>query len=150
MRIKIARIFNTYGPNMHPKDGRVVSNFIVQALRNQPVTIYGNGLQTRSFCYVDDLISGFRKLMDSSDEVTGPINIGNPGEFTMIQLAEAILKLTGSKSKLVREPLPPDDPRQRQPDIGTARQLLGWEPIINLEQGLVRTIDYFRELLAEN
>ncbi len=150
VRIKVARIFNTYGPHMHPQDGRVVSNFIVQALQNRPITIYGDGLQTRSFCYVDDLIAGFRKLMDTPDDVTGPINLGNPGEFTMIQLAETILELTGSRSSLVKEPLPMDDPKQRQPDIGRARELLGWEPSVALKSGLVRTIAYFEKLLAEN
>ena len=150
MRIKVVRIFNTYGPHMHPQDGRVVSNFIVQALQNRPITIYGDGLQTRSFCYVDDLIAGFRKLMDSPDDITGPINIGNPSEFTMIQLAEAVLELTGSRSQLVREPLPMDDPKQRQPDITIARDKLGWEPTVPLKAGLVRTIAYFEKLLAEN
>ena len=149
VRIKMVRIFNTYGPHMHPQDGRVVSNFIVQALQGRPITIYGDGLQTRSFCYVDDLIAGFRKLMDSPDEITGPINIGNPGEFTMIELAEMVLKLTSSKSQLVREPLPADDPKQRQPDITVARDVLGWEPTVHLKAGLARTIDYFEKLLAE-
>ncbi len=148
-RIKVVRIFNTYGPHMHPQDGRVVSNFIVQALQGRPITIYGDGLQTRSFCYVDDLIAGFRKLMDSPDHITGPVNIGNPGEFTMIELAEMVLKLTGSKSQLVREPLPADDPKQRQPDITIARDLLEWEPTVHLKAGLARTIDYFDKLLAE-
>ena len=150
VRIKVARIFNTYGPHMHPQDGRVVSNFIVQALQNRPITIYGDGLQTRSFCYVDDLIAGFRRLMDAPDDVTGPINLGNPGEFTMIQLAETILELTGSRSPLVKEPLPVDDPKQRQPDIALAKALLGWEPGVALKAGLVRTIAYFETLLAEN
>ena len=150
VRIKVARIFNTYGPHMHPQDGRVVSNFIVQALQNRPITIYGDGLQTRSFCYVDDLIAGFRKLMDAPNDVTGPINLGNPGEFTMIQLADTILELTGSRSSLVKEPLPMDDPKQRQPDIARAKALLGWEPTVALKSGLVRTIAYFEKLLAEN
>ncbi len=150
VRIKVARIFNTYGPHMHPQDGRVVSNFIVQALQNRPITIYGDGLQTRSFCYVDDLIAGFRRLMDAPDDVTGPINLGNPGEFTMIQLAETILELTGSRSPLVKEPLPVDDPKQRQPDIARAKALLGWEPSVALKSGLARTIAYFEKLLAEN
>ena len=150
VRIKVVRIFNTYGPHMHPQDGRVVSNFIVQALQNRPLTIYGDGLQTRSFCYVDDLIVGFRKLMDAPDELTGPVNIGNPGEFTMIQLAETILELTGSRSPLVKEPLPMDDPKQRQPDITVARRELGWEPTVPLKAGLVRTIAYFEELLSRN
>ena len=150
VRIKVVRIFNTYGPHMHPQDGRVVSNFIVQALQNRPITLYGDGLQTRSFCYVDDLIEGFRRLMDSPDELTGPVNIGNPGEFTMVQLAQTILELTGSRSTLVREPLPVDDPKQRQPDITLAREKLGWEPTIPLKAGLTRTIAYFDQLLAEN
>ena len=148
-RIKVVRIFNTSGPHMHPQDGRVVSNFIVQALQGRPITIYGEGTQTRSFCYVDDLVAGFRKLMDSPDAITGPVNIGNPGEFTMIELAEMVLKLTGSKSQLVREPLPADDPKQRQPDITVARDVLGWEPTVHLKAGLARTIDYFDKLLAE-
>src|SRR6195952_2872162 len=149
VRIKVARIFNTYGPNMHPQDGRVVSNFIVQALTNRPITLYGDGAQTRSFCYCDDLIEGFRKLMDTGPEITGPINLGNPGEFTMRQLAETVLDLTGSASPVVREPWPPDAPRQRQPDITLAREKLGWEPAIALKAGLVRTIAYFETLLAE-
>ncbi|MBP9235855.1 MAG: SDR family oxidoreductase [Hyphomonadaceae bacterium] len=149
LRIKVLRIFNTYGPRMHPSDGRVVSNFIVQALKGQDITIYGDGLQTRSFCYVDDLIEGMIRLMDSSDDVTGPINVGNPGEFTMIELAETVLKLVGSKSKLVRQPLPADDPKQRKPDITRARSVLGWEPKVQLEDGLKETIAYFRKLLAE-
>jgi UDP-glucuronate decarboxylase len=149
LRIKVMRIFNTYGPRMHPADGRVVSNFIVQALKGEDITIYGDGLQTRSFCYVDDLIEGMIRLMDSSDDITGPINIGNPGEFTMIELAENVLKLTGSKSKLVRLPLPADDPKQRKPDITRARNALGWEPKVNLEDGLKETIAYFRSLLNE-
>lgn len=149
VRIKVARIFNTYGPNMNPQDGRVVSNFIVQALTNKPITLYGEGTQTRSFCYCDDLIEGFRKLMDSAPEITGPVNLGNPGEFTMRQLAETILDLTGSASPIVHEPLPMDDPKQRQPDITLAREKLGWEPNITLKAGLVRTIAYFEALLAE-
>ena len=149
VRIKVARIFNTYGPNMHPKDGRVVSNFIVQALQGRPLTIYGDGSQTRSFCYVDDLILGFRKLMDSPDDQTGPVNLGNPGEFTMLELAETVLKLTGSPSPIVHEPLPLDDPRQRQPDITTARDSLGWQPTVHLNAGLARTIAYFDKLLSE-
>jgi UDP-glucuronate decarboxylase len=147
MEIKVARIFNTYGPRMHPADGRVVSNFIVQALKGQPITIYGNGEQTRSFCYCDDLIEGFLRLMATPADITGPVNLGNPTEFTMIELAEAVLDLTGSKSPLVNEPLPEDDPRQRQPDIGKARELLGWEPKIELREGLKHTIAYFEELL---
>ena len=141
--IKVARIFNTYGPRMHPNDGRVVSNFIVQALRNQPITLYGDGTQTRSFCYVDDLIAGFVRLMDSPDDFTGPVNLGNPGEFTMIELAEAIRDLTGSRSPLVHQPLPQDDPRQRRPDISLAKSVLGWEPKVPLRDGLKPTIAYF-------
>ncbi|HEV2568146.1 UDP-glucuronic acid decarboxylase family protein [Sphingomonas sp.] len=144
LRIKVARIFNTYGPRMHPADGRVVSNFIMQALRNEPITLYGDGLQTRSFCYVDDLVSGFIALMDSADEVTGPINLGNPGEFTIRELAEKVVTLTDSKSELVFKPLPQDDPKQRRPDIGRAQSQLGWQPSVPLEEGLKRTIDYFR------
>ena len=147
LEIKVARIFNTYGPRMLPDDGRVVSNFIVQALRGQDVTIYGDGAQTRSFCYVDDLIEGLVKLMDSPPEITGPVNLGNPVEFTMRQLAELTLKLTGSRSKLVFQPLPQDDPRQRQPDITLARASLGWAPTVQLEEGLKRTIAYFRSTL---
>ena len=143
--IKVARIFNTYGPHMHPKDGRVVSNFIMQALRNEPITIYGTGEQTRSFCYVSDLIAGFLKLMDTPHEITGPINIGNPGEFTMLELAEIVIKLTGSKSELVFKPLPTDDPKQRQPDITQAKEKLGWEPTVSLEEGLKPTIKYFKQ-----
>jgi len=142
------RIFNTYGPRMHPDDGRVVSNFIVQALEGRDITIYGDGSQTRSFCYCDDLVEGFIRLMDSGDEVTGPINLGNPGEFTMIQLAETVLRLTNSKSKLVFQPLPADDPKQRQPNITKARELLGWAPKVDLEAGLDRTIAYFRKKIA--
>jgi len=145
--IKVVRIFNTYGPRMHPNDGRVVSNFIVQALRGEDITIYGDGSQTRSFCYVDDLIEGFVRMMATANEVTGPINIGNPTEFTIKQLAETILKMVGGKSSLILKPLPQDDPRQRQPDITVARQTLAWEPQVNLEAGLQKTIDYFRELL---
>ena len=148
LRIKVVRIFNTYGPRMHPNDGRVVSNFIVQALKGEPLTIYGDGSQTRSFCYVDDLIEGFLRLMASPDAVTGPVNIGNPGEFTMLQLAGLVLKLTGSRSEIVHRPLPENDPLQRRPDISRAKALLDWEPTIPLEQGLVRTIAYFDALLA--
>lgn len=147
--IKVARIFNTYGPRMHPNDGRVVSNFIVQALRGDPITIYGDGQQTRSFCFVSDLVGGLRRLMDAPEEVTGPINLGNPGEFTMIELAEAVIRLTGSASPMVFRPSPVDDPRQRQPDITKARGKLGWEPTIPLEQGLVHTISYFDTLLSK-
>jgi UDP-glucuronate decarboxylase len=147
LRIKVARIFNTYGPRMHPNDGRVVSNFIVQALAGEPITIYGEGSQTRSFCYVDDLIDGFLKLMDTPDDFTGPVNLGNPNEFTIRQLAEQVIELTGSKSKLEFKPLPSDDPLQRQPDISLAKEKLDWTPSIRLEQGLVKTIDYFRNLM---
>ena len=147
VRIKVVRIFNTYGPNMHPNDGRVVSNFIIQALRGQDITIYGDGSQTRSFCYCDDLIRGFIAMMATGDDITGPINIGNPGEFTIKQLAELVIELTGAKSKLVYEPLPSDDPTQRRPVIDKARDILGWEPTIPLREGLVRTIAYFDELL---
>jgi len=144
--IKVMRIFNTYGPRMHPADGRVVSNFIVQALKGDPITIYGDGSQTRSFCYVDDLIEGMIRLMDTGPEVTGPINIGNPNEFTIRQLATKVIELTGARSELVEEPLPADDPKQRQPDISLAKQVLGWEPTIPLEQGLEQTVDYFRRM----
>jgi UDP-glucuronate decarboxylase len=146
LRIKVIRIFNTYGPRMHPNDGRVVSNFIMQALKGEGITIYGDGSQTRSFCYVDDLIEGMIRLMDSGDDVTGPINVGNPDEFTMIELAESVLKLTGSRSKLTRLPLPADDPKQRQPDITRARNTLGWQPKVKLEDGLKETIRYFRSI----
>ncbi len=149
LEIKVARIFNTYGPRMHPSDGRVVSNFIVQALKGEPITIYGDGEQTRSFCYVDDLIEGFIGLMNSPAEITGPVNLGNPGEFTMRELAALILELTGSASKLVFKPLPPDDPRQRQPNIERARDLLDWRPTIPLREGLIHTVDYFESLLRE-
>jgi len=147
LRIKVARIFNTYGPRMHPNDGRVVSNFIVQALKGEPITIFGAGSQTRSFCYVDDLIEGFIRLMASPDEVTGPVNLGNPGEFTIRQLAEMVIELTASRSTLVFHPLPVDDPLQRRPDIGLAQSLLDWQPTIPLRQGLERTIAYFDALL---
>ncbi len=147
VRIKVARIFNTYGPRMHPNDGRVVSNFIVQALRNDPITIYGDGKQTRSFCFVNDLVNGLMSLMNSPDEVTGPINLGNPGEFTMLELAEKVIALSGSKSKLNFMPLPADDPKQRQPDITMAKNILHWQPTIALDEGLTKTIAYFRDLL---
>jgi len=146
--IKVVRIFNTYGPRMNPHDGRVVSNFIVQALEGKDITIYGDGQQTRSFCYVDDLIEAFVLMMNSEAGFTGPVNTGNPGEFTMLQLAETILRLSGSKSKLVFEPLPSDDPKQRQPNIELAKTKLGWEPKVNLEDGLKETIAYFRKVLA--
>ncbi|ROT99309.1 SDR family oxidoreductase [Marinobacter halodurans] len=148
--IKVARIFNTYGPRMHPNDGRVVSNFVVQALKGEDITIYGEGQQTRSFCYVDDLIEGFVRLMNSPEELTGPVNMGNPREFTIKELAEQVIELTGSSSNLVFKPLPQDDPKQRQPDIQMARQELGWEPTIRLEEGLRKTISYFDELLTLN
>jgi UDP-glucuronate decarboxylase len=150
LRIKVARIFNTYGPRMHPNDGRVVSNFIVQALRNEPITIFGDGSQTRSFCYVDDLIDGMLRLMNSPDEITGPVNLGNPREFTIRQLADTIIRLTGSSSKLVFKPLPQDDPKQRQPDISLATRQLEWEPKIPLEQGLTQTIEYFSAVLGSS
>jgi UDP-glucuronate decarboxylase len=147
VRIKVARIFNTYGPRMHPNDGRVVSNFIVQALKNQDITIYGDGKQTRSFCYVDDLIDGLIKLMNTSDDFTGPVNIGNPGEFTMLELAQNVIRLTGSSSKLIFKPLPSDDPKQRQPDISLAKNVMQWIPTIELEEGLKKTINYFSDLI---
>jgi UDP-glucuronate decarboxylase len=147
LEIKVMRIFNTYGPRMHPNDGRVVSNFIVQALKNESITIYGDGSQTRSFCYVDDLIGGMIKLMGSDKAITGPINLGNPNEFTMLELAELILKLTSSKSKLIYKDLPEDDPKQRQPNISLAKAKLDWEPKVKLEDGLKETITYFTKLL---
>jgi UDP-glucuronate decarboxylase len=150
VRIKVARIFNTYGPRMHPHDGRVVSNFIVQALKNESISIYGDGKQTRSFCYVDDLVGGLISLMNSPDEVTGPVNIGNPGEFTMLELAEKVIALSGSKSKLEFKPLPADDPKQRQPDITLAKNVLNWQPTINLDEGLTKTIAYFKALLQKS
>lgn len=149
LEIKVARIFNTYGPRMHPNDGRVVSNFIVQALRGENITIYGDGSQTRSFCYVDDLIEGFVRLMASSKDVTGPINLGNPGEFTIKQLAEMVIRMVGGKSELVFEPLPQDDPKQRRPDISLAKKTLDWEPKIKLENGLERTIEHFRKIVLK-
>ena len=147
--IKVARIFNTYGPRMHPNDGRVVSNFIIQALQNQPITLYGDGCQTRSFCFVDDLIEGLICLMGTPHEVTGPVNLGNPIEFTIKQLAEKIISLTDSKSEIVYKPLPEDDPKQRQPNISLAKQVLDWEPRVQLEEGLVQTIAYFEKLLKQ-
>jgi len=146
--IKVARIFNTYGPRMHPNDGRVVSNFIRQALRNEPITLYGNGRQTRSFCYVTDMIEALVRLMRSPDDFVGPVNVGNPTEFTIEELARKVIDLTGSRSEIVREPLPQDDPTQRQPDIGLARANLGWEPKVQLDEGLRHTIAYFDELLS--
>jgi UDP-glucuronate decarboxylase len=148
LRIKVARIFNTYGPRMHPNDGRVVSTFIVQALRGEPLTVFGDGSQTRSFCYRDDLVEGLMRLMDSPDDVTGPINLGNPGEFTMVELAERVIELTGSRSRIEYQPLPQDDPRQRRPDIGLAQEVLGWSPTVDLASGLERTVAYFAELLG--
>jgi UDP-glucuronate decarboxylase len=147
LNIKVARIFNTYGPRMRPDDGRVVSNFIVQSLKGEPITIYGDGNQSRSFCYVDELIDGFVRLMDSGDDFTGPVNLGNPNDFTIKELAEQVMKMTGSKSKLVFKPLPEDDPKQRQPDITLAKQELGWQPSIQLKEGLKKTIEYFDRVL---
>jgi UDP-glucuronate decarboxylase len=144
VRVKVARIFNTYGPRMYPNDGRVVSTFIVQALRGENLTVYGKGTQTRSFCYVDDMIDGLLRLMETSEEVTGPVNLGNPLEITVLELAEKILKLTGSKSKIIYKPLPPDDPTQRRPDISLARKILDWQPKIGLDEGLARTVEYYR------
>jgi UDP-glucuronate decarboxylase len=149
LEIKVARIFNTYGPRMHPNDGRVVSNFVVQALRGEPITIYGEGTQTRSFCYVDDLIEGIVRLMNSPEGVTGPINLGNPTEFTIRQLAEKAIALTGSKSTFIKMPLPADDPLQRKPDITLARETLGWTPTVPLEAGLEKTISYFKDLFGQ-
>ena len=150
LKIKVARIFNTYGPRMHPNDGRVVSNFIVQALKNAPITIYGDGGQTRAFCYVDDLVDGLIRLMETPDEFTGPVNLGNPVEFTILELARNVIELTGSNSKIVHEPLPQDDPKQRKPDISLAKNVLQWEPKVALEQGLKKTIAYFDKLLSED
>ncbi|MFT7506328.1 MAG: UDP-glucuronate decarboxylase [Gammaproteobacteria bacterium] len=147
LKIKVARIFNTYGPRMNPNDGRVVSNFIVQALQSKDITIYGDGLQTRSFCYVDDLISGFIKLMDSADNFTGPVNMGNPNEFTMLQLAQHVISLTKSKSNIIFKELPQDDPKQRQPNIELAKSVLDWQPLVKLESGLIKTIKYFQDTL---
>jgi len=150
LAIKVARIFNTFGPRMHPNDGRVVSNFIVQALKGEPITIYGDGSQTRSFCYVDDMIEGLIRLMGTSDDVTGPVNLGNPGEFTILDLAKRIIELTGSKSEIVLNSLPEDDPQRRRPDITLARKLLDWQPKISLDEGLKKTIEYFHRLLLGN
>ena len=149
LKIKVARIFNTYGPRMHPNDGRVVSNFIVQALQDQPITIYGDGSQTRSFCYVDDLVDGLVRFMNSGDSLTGPINFGNPTEFTILELAQKVIEITGSKSQIINKPLPQDDPRQRKPDIGLAKNALDWAPSIALEEGLKETIAYFDRILQE-
>ncbi len=148
LKIKVARIFNTYGPRMHPNDGRVVSNFIVQALSNKDITVFGNGLQTRSFCYVDDLIAGLVKMMNSPDEFIGPVNLGNPDEFSVLELAKKIIEITGSKSKIVFRPLPQDDPLQRQPDISLAKEKLDWQPTVNLTKGLEKTVEYFNKILA--
>jgi UDP-glucuronate decarboxylase len=147
LQIKIARIFNTYGPKMHANDGRVVSNFVVQALKGEPITIYGSGEQTRSFCYVDEMVDAFVRLMNSEDGFIGPVNLGNPGEFTIRELAEKTLQMTSSSSELINMPLPQDDPTQRQPDITLAKEKLGWEPVIKLDQGLARTIDYFKSVV---
>lgn len=147
LRIKVARIFNTYGPHMHPNDGRVVSNFIMQALRGEPISLFGDGSQTRSFCYVDDLVEAFIRMMNTDDAITGPINLGNPNEFTIRELAEKVITLTNSKSRMVFRPLPSDDPLQRQPDIGVAKSVLGWEPTVQLEEGLRKTIRYFEGML---
>jgi UDP-glucuronate decarboxylase len=149
MAIKVVRIFNTYGPRMHPNDGRVVSNFIVQALKGENLAVYGDGSQSRSFCYVDDLVEAMLRMMDTAKEITGPVNIGNPVEFTIRELAELVIELTGTKSKVISEPLPADDPRQRRPDIAKARDILGWEPKTQLREGLVKTIAYFDKLLSE-
>jgi len=148
LKIKVARIFNTYGPRMHLNDGRVVSNFVVQALRGEPLTIFGDGTQTRSFCYVDDLIEGLVRFMDSIDDVTGPMNLGKPGEFTILELAKKVIELSNSRSEIIFEPLPADDPRQRRPDITLAREVIGWEPKVELDEGLKKTIAYFDELLS--
>lgn len=150
LKIKVARIFNTYGPRMHPNDGRVVSNFIVQAIKNEPITVYGDGKQTRSFCYIDDLVEGLVGLMNSGDEFTGPVNLGNPNEFLIAELASKVIEHTGSRSRIVYKTLPEDDPKQRQPDISLARAVLGWEPRIALDEGLVSTIRYFEKLLGRS
>jgi len=147
LEIKVVRIFNTYGPKMHPNDGRVVSNFIVQCLKGEDITIYGDGLQTRSFCYVDDMIEGFIRMMDSDNTITGPVNMGNSGEYTIRELAEAVIKLVGGRSKIKFEPLPQDDPKQRKPNISLAKKLLDWEPKVTLEDGLKETVAYFKEML---
>ena len=149
LKIKVARIFNTYGPRMHPNDGRVVSNFIVQSLKGEDITVFGDGSQTRSFCYVDDLINSLTRLMDSPDDFNGPVNLGNPVEFTILELAKKVIELTGTKSKIILKPLPDDDPRQRQPDISLAKKELGWEPVVRLEEGLKKTIEYFESLLNQ-
>jgi UDP-glucuronate decarboxylase len=148
VNIRVVRIFNTYGPRMHPNDGRVISNFIMQALRNEPITIFGDGLQTRSFCYVEDMVEGIMRMMNGPDDFVGPVNLGNPGEYSMLELAENIVRLTRSKSRLEFQPSPMDDPRRRQPDIGLAKEKLGWEPVVSLHEGLEKTIAYFREILG--
>jgi UDP-glucuronate decarboxylase len=148
VNIRVVRIFNTYGPRMHPNDGRVISNFIMQALRNEPITIFGDGLQTRSFCYVEDMVEGIMRMMNGPDDFVGPVNLGNPGEYSMLELAENIVRLTRSKSRLEFQPSPMDDPRRRQPDIGLAKEKLGWEPVVRLQEGLEKTISYFREILS--
>ena len=148
VNIRVVRIFNTYGPRMHPNDGRVISNFIMQALRNEPITIFGDGLQTRSFCYVDDMVEGMVRMMNGGDDFVGPVNLGNPGEYSMLELAENIVRLTGSKSRVEFQPSPMDDPRRRQPDISLAKAKLGWEPAVQLQEGLEKTIAYFREILG--
>jgi UDP-glucuronate decarboxylase len=148
VNIRVVRIFNTYGPRMHPNDGRVISNFIMQALRNEPITIFGDGLQTRSFCYVEDMVEGIMRMMNGPDDFVGPVNLGNPGEYSMLELAENIVRLTRSKSRLEFQPSPMDDPRRRQPDIGLAKEKLGWEPVVRLQEGLEKTISYFREILG--
>lgn len=150
LRIKVARIFNTYGPRMHPNDGRVVSNFIVQALKGEDITVYGDGNQTRSFCYVDDLVDGLVRLMDSRDAFTGPVNLGNMSEFTILELAKRVVEMTGSKSRIVFAPLPSDDPRQRQPDLTLAKKELGWQPVVRLEEGLKKTVSYFEKMARPN
>jgi UDP-glucuronate decarboxylase len=150
LAVKVARIFNTYGPRMHPADGRVVSNFIIQALKGEPITMYGTGSQTRSFCYYEDLVEGFLRLMDTPDDFTGPVNLGNPNEFSIRELAEQVIAIIGSKSTIVGRPLPQDDPMQRQPDIAVAREKLGWEPKVQLKEGLTRTIEYFEGLLSRD
>ncbi len=149
VQIKVVRIFNTYGPRMHPNDGRVVSNFIMQALKNEPITIYGDGRQTRSFCYVDDMIDGLIRMMKTPEDFAGPVNLGNPEEFTIMELAQKILQLTGSKSKIIFQPLPVDDPRQRRPDIGLAKRELGWSPTVPLDEGLKKTIPYFQNIFTK-
>ena len=149
MPVKVARIFNTYGPRMHPNDGRVVSNFIVQALQNRDITVYGDGSHTRSFCYVDDLVDGLMRLMGTPEEITGPVNLGNPGEFTIRELAEEVIELTGSSSRIIHLPLPVDDPKQRRPDISKANELFGWKPRVPLRDGLLKTIGYFERLFRE-